>query len=290
MPSIHRPVLFDEVIEWLAPRPGGVIVDATLGAGGHARAIAERLGPDGLLIGLDRDASMIERARERLEGVQAELVREPFDRIEAVLDHLGRASVSGVLADLGFASDQIEAADRGFSFQADGPLDMRYDRSGGPTAAAIVNTWPFEDLQSLFQTLGEEPKARAIAERIVRVRTTTPIETTGRLAAIVRSAASRGGRDRIDPATRIFQALRIRVNDELERLERLLAAVPERLEPSGRFVIISFHSLEDRRVKSAFRDDERLRPLTKTPVIARDRELRSNPRARTAKLRAAERR
>lgn len=288
MPPIHLPVMLDEVLTWLDPRPGAVVVDATAGAGGHSSAIAGRVGPGGRVVGLDRDPGMLDLARGRTEGLPVTLVHSSYDRIGEVLDGLGLDLVDGILADLGFASDQMDTASRGFSFQREGPLDMRFDPGQPTTAASIVNQWPADRLAAAFRDLGDEPRARAIAERIVAQRAEAPFETTGQLADLVRRLYG-PRRDRTDPATRVFQALRIAVNDELGILDRFLGLAPDRLRPGGRFVVISFHSLEDERVKAAFRSDDRLRPLTKKPVVSGDRELRQNPRSRSAKLRAAER-
>ncbi|MEW4569027.1 16S rRNA (cytosine(1402)-N(4))-methyltransferase RsmH [Tautonia sp. JC769] len=288
MTAVHRPVLLDEVLAWLDPRPGGIFVDATAGAGGHSAAIAERVGPEGRVIGFDRDPMMLDFARNRSEGLPVTLVHSAYDRLGEELETLGIAQVDGILADLGFASDQMDTSSRGFSFQREGPLDMRFDPSQPITAATLVNERSADELTSLFRDLGDEPRARAIADRIVERRRRAPITTTDELASLIRGIPGTR-RDRIDPSTRVFQALRIAVNDELAILDRFLAAAPDRLRIGGRFVVISFHSLEDERVKTAFRDDDRLRPLTRKPVIAGDRELRQNPRARSAKLRAAER-
>lgn len=290
MPSTHLPVLLDEVLSWLSPGPGSVFVDATTGAAGHTVAIARRVGPEGRVIGLDRDPMMLDFSRERIADLPVTLVHSPYDRIAEVLEDLGIDMVDGILADLGFASDQMDTASRGFSFQREGPLDMRFDPEQRTTAARIINERSLEELNTLFRDFGDEPRARAIAERIVGRRIDGPIATTGQLADLIRGVYGPSHRrDRIDPSTRVFQALRIAVNDELTILDRFLERAPERLRPGGRFVVISFHSLEDERIKATFREDDRLRPLTKKPVIATDRELRQNPRARSAKLRAAER-
>lgn len=290
MPSIHHPVLLDEVLSWLTPEPGSVFVDATTGAAGHTSAIAERIGSEGRVIGLDRDPMMLDFSRERTANLPVTLVHSSYDRIGEVLDELGIDLVDGILADLGFASDQMDTASRGFSFQREGPLDMRFDPSQRTTAAKLINERPADELIALFRDLGDETRARAIADRIVESRREAPINTTGQLADLIRGVYGQNGRrDRIDPSTRVFQALRIAVNDELTILDRFLDTAPGRLRLGGRFVVISFHSLEDERIKATFRNDDRLRPLTKKPIIATDRELRQNPRARSAKLRAAER-
>jgi len=285
----HVSVLQAEVREWLAPAPGQTIVDATVGAGGHARILAEQVGPSGRVIGLDRDAAMLELARQRLAGVT--LIQANFDGLRGVLDGLGMQAVDGVLADLGVCSDQLDAAERGFSFQQAGPLDMRLDPSEGEPAGALLRRLSERDLADLFWQLGEERFSRRIARKIVEARRRAPLETTEQLAELVRRCVPRprGRRQVIDPATRVFQALRIAVNDELGALNRLLEALPGCLKQGGRAVVISFHSLEDRRVKNAFRDRDRWEVLTRKPVQAGDEEVRHNPRARSAKLRAARR-
>jgi 16S rRNA (cytosine1402-N4)-methyltransferase len=287
----HVPVLPAEVLDLLAPAPGQTFVDATVGAGGHARLLAERLGPAGRLIGLDRDATMLELARPRLEGSPVTLVHAGFDRLREVLDGLGVDTVDGVLADLGVCSDQLDAPGRGFSFQQEGPLDMRLDPTEGEPASALLRRLSERDLADLFWRYGEERFSRRVARRVVEERRRAPLETTAQLADLVRRCVPRprGRRHALDPATRVFQALRIAVNDELGALDRFLAALPECVRPGGRAAVISFHSLEDRRVKQAFRDRSRWRPLTPKPLQASEEEVRRNPRARSAKLRAAER-
>jgi 16S rRNA (cytosine1402-N4)-methyltransferase len=278
-----------EVLQLLAPVPGETFVDATVGAGGHARLLAERLGPADRLIGLDQDATMLEGARSRLEGLLVTLVHANFDRLREVLDELGVSAVDGVFADLGVCSDQLDQADRGFSFQQPGPLDMRLDPTGGEPASVLLRRLNERDLADLIYQYGEERFSRRIARRIVEVRRRTPLETTEQLADLIRRCVPRGRPGGIDPATRTFQALRIAVNDELGALDRLLAALPACVKPGGRVAILSFHSLEDRRVKQAFRDRQHWDVLTPKPVQAGDEEIRNNPRARSAKLRAASR-
>jgi 16S rRNA (cytosine1402-N4)-methyltransferase len=288
----HVAVLASEVIELLAPAPGQVLVDATVGAGGHTRLVAERVAPTGRVIGLDRDAAMLELARPGLTGRPVTLVQENFDHLPQVLAELGIPQVDGVLADLGFSSDQLETPARGLSFQQDGPLDMRLNpESGGETAADLLRRLSERDLADLIYQYGEERFSRRIARRIVETRKQTPFETTGQLAELVRRCVPRprGHRPSIDPATRTFQALRIAVNDELGALDRLLAALPACVKPGGRAVLISFHSLEDRRVKQAFRDRAIWEVLTRKPLQATEEETRNNPRSRSAKLRAAKR-
>lgn len=282
----HVPVLPAEVLHWLDPRPGQTIVDCTVGAGGHARLIAERLGPTGRLIGLDQDPAMLELARPRLAGLPVTLVHAAFDQLADVLRDCD-VTADGVLADLGISSDQLDDPNRGLSFQYDAPLDMRMDPTRGETAADLVRRLPERDLADLIYQFGEERFSRRIARRLVEARQTVPVTTTGQLAEIVRRCVPRGKGHGIDPATRTFQALRIAVNDELGALDRLLAQLRECVKPGGRAVVISFHSLEDRRVKQAFRDRDVWQVLTKKPVTAGPDEERANPRSRSAKLRAA---
>ena len=281
----HRPVLPQEVLNWLDPQPGQTVVDATVGAGGHSHLIAKRLGPGGRLIGLDRDASMLELARPSIADCLVTLVHSNFEQLRNVLDAMKVDRVDAVLADLGFASDQMDRAERGFSFQVSGPLDMRLDPTERETAADLVGTLKETDLADIFWRYGEERFSRRIARRIVEARNREPITTTIQLAELVRRCVPRAGK--IDPATRVFQALRIAVNDELGALERLLADLPKCLRPGGRAVVISFHSLEDRLVKHAFRNREQWEALTRKPVTASEEEMQSNPRSRSAKLRAA---
>jgi len=285
-PPKHVPVLASEVLRLADPQPGQTWVDCTLGGGGHAKLLAERLGSSGRLIGLDQDATMLERARPVLSGLPATLRHANFDQLAEVLHGLNIESVDGVLADLGFASDQMDDRGRGFSFRDDGPLDMRLDPTAGTTAADLVNRMSEAALADVFFEFGEERHSRRVAKRIVERRAAQPFTTTADLAEIVRRSVPRSGG--IDPATRVFQALRIAVNDELGTLERLLVALPGVMKPGGRAAIISFHSLEDRRVKQAFKGEE-WRPLTKKPVEANDEEASRNPRSRSAKLRVAER-
>lgn len=285
----HVPVLPRETIDLLDPRTGEIWVDATVGAGGHSRLIAERIGPTGRLIGLDQDPAMLKLAKERLHELPITLVHANFDQLTAVLGNLGVKEIDGLLADLGFASDQMEEANRGLSFQQDGPLDMRLDPTAGETAADLVARLSEFDLAKIFYEYGEERHSRRVARKIVETRKQTPIRTTGQLASLVRSCVPREKGRHFDPATRVFQALRIAVNDELGSLERLLGQLPRIVKPGGRVGIISFHSLEDRRVKQAFADREIWMPITKKPVTAGDDEIRHNPRARSAKLRVARR-
>jgi 16S rRNA (cytosine1402-N4)-methyltransferase len=271
----------------LDPQPGEVWVDATTGGGGHALAIVQKLGPTGRLLALDQDATALQKAAERLTGWPVTTVHANFDQLPEVLKSQGISGVDGVLADLGFSSDQVNDPTRGFSFRNDGPLDMRLDPSLGTTAADLVNTMSEGALADVIFEYGEERHSRRVAKRIVERRAERQFETTADLADLVRRCVPRSGG--IDPATRVFQALRIAVNDELGALERLLAALPDIVKPGGRVGIISFHSLEDRRVKYAFRDNPAWDVVTKKPVEASDTECARNPRSRSAKFRVARR-
>jgi 16S rRNA (cytosine1402-N4)-methyltransferase len=298
---MHRPVLLDEVIVWLRPQVGAVLVDGTVGAGGHAAALARQVGSSGRIIGLDRDPAMLALARKATEGLPVTLVHAPHSAMREVLRELGISSVQGVLLDLGLSSDQLAWAHRGFSFVSEGPLDMRFDpdasletsstsKSTGPTAGELLSKLSADELAQMFFDYGEERFSRRIARQIVETRRQAPLETTRQLAELVRrSVPGRFRHGPIDPATRVFQALRIVVNDELGHLDATLKELPEILAPGGRAAVISFHSLEDRRVKWAFRNDPGLFVLTKKPVTATAREVAVNPRARSAKLRVAER-
>jgi 16S rRNA (cytosine1402-N4)-methyltransferase len=278
-----------EVLRWLDPQPGQTIVDGTLGGGGHTRLLAERVVPGGLVIGLDRDPRAVAAAERTLSGLPVRLVRANFAELPRVLDELGVPLVHGVLLDLGLSSDQLADDQRGFSFDSTGPLDLRFNPDEGEPAYQLLARLPEKELADLIYQFGEERYSRRIARRIVEARNRAPIRTAAELAAIVRRCVPRSPRERIDPATRTFQALRIAVNAELASLKLALAQIPDRLTNGGHLVIISFHSLEDRLVKQAFRGDPRLEPLTKKPLVAGEEELRSNPRSRSAKLRAARR-
>lgn len=289
---IHRPVLLKEAVDLLVTKDDGLYVDGTLGAGGHAAEILRRLGPKGRLIGIDRDSEILEKARERLGGdARAVLHHGTFDEW---LGNEGKGGLKadGLFLDLGVSSLQFDEGGRGFSFAKDGPLDMRMDASAGETAAEYLERVPEKELETVLKAFGEERFARRIAREVIHVRRQETIETTSRLAAIVARAVPRGAwPKRIHPATRTFQALRIAVNCELERLERVLKTAPSFLKPGGRMAVISYHSLEDRRVKVAFAEGERMgvwKKLTKKPVVPSEDEVRENPRSRSAKLRAAE--
>src|SRR5438128_11594626 len=283
-----------EVLAFLAPEHGGVFVDCTIGLGGHARAMLESGATR--VIGFDRDRAALAVAAHNLEAWRdrVELVHADYRAIASVLDQRGIERVDGTLADLGMSSFQLEAQGRGFSFQRDDPLDMRMDATTGPTAADLLRDAPEEEIADAIFRYGEERFSRRIARSIVQARLQTPIQTTSRLADLVRRAIPRRGFSRIDPATRTFQALRIWVNRELEGLDRFLETAALRLRAGARLVVITFHSIEDRIVKHTFRALEhaappRLRVLTKKPMTPGDEEVERNSRARSAKLRAAER-
>lgn len=296
---IHRPVLLREAIDLLVTKADGAYIDGTLGAGGHAEGILGRLGAKGKLLGIDRDPEILEKARERLGGdVRVVLHRGTFDEwgidpaseLEA---RMGVRRADGLLLDLGVSSLQFDEAGRGFSFSKEAPLDMRMSRDEGATAAERIAEMSERELEKTLKEFGEEPFARRIAAMIVQTRRKTPIETTTQLASLVSRAIPRKAwPHRLHPATRTFQALRIAVNDELGRLDRILKIAPSLLGPGGRAVVISYHSLEDRRVKVSFAEGERAgiwKKLTKKPVVPSESEIAENPRSRSAKLRAAER-
>ena len=288
--SVHVPVMLDEVIAQLRPSPGTVFIDGTLGGGGHTRALAERVAPTGRVIAFDRDPVAIARARTELATLPVRIVHGSYVEMREALDGLGIAAVDGVLLDLGLSSDQLADAERGFSFTAAGPLDLRFDPTEGQPASEIVNRWGEKQLADAIYQFGEERFSRRIAREIVARRRERLFESAQELAELVRRCVPRRPHgERIDPATRTFQALRIVANDELGALERTLKILPDCLKPGGRAAIISFHSLEDRPVKQDFREDKRWRVLTKKPLRASDAEVERNPRARSAKLRVAER-
>lgn len=288
-PTIHVPVMAAEALEWLSPRPGQVIVDGTVGGGGHTRMIAELVGDDGLVIGLDRDAGSLQAVRTRLPAANVRLIHANFCDLPDVLQALEVPAVDGVLLDLGLSSDQLADDERGFSFDAAGPLDLRFDITAGRPAWQWIDQMRAEPLADLIYEFGEERFSRRIAREIVEARRHEPIRTAAQLAALVRRCVPRGRHERLDPATRTFQALRIAVNEELQSLTLALKRVPACLRPGGRLVAISFHSLEDRLVKHAFRADPRWTVLTKKPIRPSDLEESQNPRSRSAKLRAAAR-
>ena len=291
----HVSVLLNEAIDFLAVQRGGTYIDATLGLGGHSYEIAKRLGAEGRLIGFDKDPAALAIARKRLAVKEDERDWPSITLLQGSFSELGQrvepGSADGLLADIGLSSLQLADAARGFSFQAEGPLDMRMDPQSELTAYQVVNQFGEKELADLIYEFGEERRSRRIARAIVRAR---PVTTTAQLADVVAAAARpmNPQERRIHPATRTFQAIRIFVNHELQDLRALLDAAPRVLRPGGRLVVISFHSLEDRIVKDAIRDGVKAgfyRSLTKKPVTATEKEIANNPRSRSAKLRAAER-
>jgi 16S rRNA (cytosine1402-N4)-methyltransferase len=289
--SVHVPVMTDEVVSALQPERGGLFLDCTVGLGGHARALLERGATR--LVGIDRDPAALALAGEALAawGSRVELVHGDYRDAPRFLDARGIEAIDGAVADLGVSSLQLDGAGRGFSFQRDEALDMRMDTSRGPTAADLIGGADERELADVIYRYGEERRSRAVARAIVAARRDAPIRTTAQLASLVRRVVGRRGR--IDPATRTFQAIRIWVNGELEGLDGFLRAICARLRVGARFAVVTFHSLEDRPVKHAFRalaaEGETFRLLTKKSLVPGDEELRSNPRARSARLRAIER-
>jgi len=305
----HQSVMPDEVIQFLNPRPGGIYLDGTLGGGGHARLILERCTPGGMLIGIDQDQEALRATGQRLAefGASAQLVHGNFGNLESHLDRLGVSALDGFILDIGVSSHQLDSGNRGFSFQHDAPLDMRMDTSQGQTAANLLNELPEEELERIIWDYGEERWAKRIASFIVKARLEAPISGTFQLVDIIKGAVPKAKWDeRIHPATRTFQAIRIAVNRELDNLEKGLRAAIDRLKPTGRGVVISFHSLEDRFVKHIFRvyatgftfpsklpvcvcnNEPRVRVLNNKPVMASEKEISENPRSRSAKLRSVE--
>jgi len=299
----HKPVLYHEIIHALQPKNNGQYVDGTLGAGGHARGILEACAPDGRLLGLDVDPQALALARENLApyGERVRLIQASYDSLAEILREIGWENVDGILLDLGLSSMQLDTPERGFSFQQDAPLDMRFDPDSPTTAADLVNTLSKDELADLIYRYGEERASRRIAQAIVKAR---PLRTTHQLAAVIETVLPRRGR--VHPATRTFQALRIAVNRELERLENVLPQAVSALKSGGRLAVISFHSLEDRIVKEYFRRESKdlvnppyeriyeveksatLKLINRKVIIPGEAEIKSNPRARSAKLRIAE--
>lgn len=305
----HRPVLLDECMEGLNIRPDGIYLDGTLGRAGHSWEIVRRLTAGGRLIGLDRDETALEAARRRLAPYidRVTLVHSNFSCVAQVLDDLNVPAVDGMLFDLGVSSPQLDDAQRGFSYMHDAPLDMRMDRTAGLTARTVVNEWSYEELRRILYEYGEERYAPAIARRIVTAREEAPIETTGQLVELIKSAMPpQALREKQHPAKRSFQALRIAVNGELDELTAMLRAAAQRLAPGGRLAVITFHSLEDRIVKKTLQElatgctcppnfpvcvcgkKPTVRLVNRKPIVCGPAELTYNPRARSAKLRVAE--
>lgn len=291
MATQHESVLKSEVLQWLAPRPGQVLIDGTVGGGGHTRLLAERVGPEGLIVGVDRDFAAIEVARRALSSLPVKLACGNFADVPEILEETGIGQVDGILLDLGMSSDQLADDTRGFSFESDGSLDLRFDPGQGEPAWRLLERISEKHLADLLYEYGEERFSRRIARAVVATRRRSPIRTSRDLAQlIVRSLPGRPPRRRrIHPATRVFQALRIAVNEELTALDRALDGFPQVMRAGARIAVISFHSLEDRRVKHAFRDDPRYAILTKKPIRPIEDEILRNPRARSARMRVGER-
>ncbi len=287
--SQHIPVLSREVIEWLQPQSGQTIADGTLGGGGHTRLLAEAVGDSGRVVAVDRDAAAVEAAEKSLAGLPVAVAHASFTELGEVLAELELTQVDGILLDLGLSSDQLADGDRGFSYHAAGPLDLRFDTTTGEPASQMINRMSAEHLANIIYEFGEERFSRRIARRIVERRKSKPFRDAADLADVVRRAVPNAKSQLIDAATRTFQALRIAVNDELKLVTKATQELPALLAPGGRIAVISFHSLEDRIVKETFRGDERLNVLTRKPVRPTDEEISDNPRARSAKLRVAER-
>ena len=286
--TVHVPVLLHECVESLQIKTGGTYVDGTFGGGGHSRAIAEAVGPKGTVISIDQDSEAFERASSWLEQYPIQPVHANFRKLPRILKELSIEKVDGILLDLGFSSDQLADEDRGFSFSASGELDLRFDPTRGEPAWKLVNRLSAKHLADIIYNYGEERFSRRIAAKIVETRRNQEIRTVQEFVDLVRSVVPRSKNHRIDPATRTMQALRIEVNDELGSLDDALQQFPELLASGGRFSIISFHSLEDRRVKNAFRDHPQLEVVTKKPILPTEEELRVNSRAKSAKLRVAQ--
>jgi 16S rRNA (cytosine1402-N4)-methyltransferase len=287
--SVHVPVLASEVLAALDPHPGDVLADGTLGGGGHTRLLAERVGPAGRVVAVDCDPQVIARAERDLAGLPIQIAQSDFCELPEVLDAAGVSHVQGILLDLGLSSDQLADTERGFSFESDGTLDLRFDPERGEPAWRLLARLRAEPLAQIIFDFGEERFSRRVARAIVEQRQHEPIRTARQLAQLVRSCVPPSKHHRIDPATRTFQALRIAVNHELTSLERALIRLPDRLAVGGKLAIISFHSLEDRRVKLALRDDPRLHVLTRKPIRPTAEEVARNPRAGSARMRVAER-
>ncbi|MGN6133353.1 MAG: 16S rRNA (cytosine(1402)-N(4))-methyltransferase RsmH [Aureliella sp.] len=287
---VHIPVLLNEIIELGNPQPGQTWIDGTAGGGGHSAAIAERIGNSGHLLAIDRDPAAAKRLQENLPHDRVAVRSASYDDAPELMTELGWPAAEGIVLDLGLSSDQLADRSRGFSFAADGDLDMRFDPTSGQPVWQWLDRVNERELADVIFRYGEERFSRRIARRIVEQRERQPLRSPQELRELIHRCVPGARHARIDPATRTFQALRIAINDELKILERALGRLPDLLAPGGRLLVISFHSLEDRIVKNAFRDDPRLTVVTRKPVMASDAELETNHRSRSAKLRVAERR
>lgn len=279
-----------EVIHWLNPQPGDIVCDGTLGGGGHTRLLAAAVGSDGDVIAMDRDPAAIATAEQNLQGLPIKLVEGNYCELPEVLEQLGIPEVQGIVLDLGLSSDQLADRERGFSFESEGELDLRFNPIEGEPAWRMLERISEEDLANIIYQYGEERNSRRIAREVVARRREEPVRTARQLADVCRRSMPRGrGQQAIDPATRTFQALRIAVNEELKWVEVAARRLPGCLASGGRIAVISFHSLEDRIIKNAFRDDDRLQVLSKKPLRPTEEEVAENPRSRSAKQRVAER-
>ena len=287
--TIHIPVLMDEVLEGLAAEGSKIIVDGTLGGGGHTKAILDLLGPDGRVIAFDRDDDAVQVAAEKFDDPRLTLIHSNYADFPEHLAALGIEKVDGILLDFGFSSDQLEDPDRGFSYQAEGELDLRFNRMEGEPAWRLINRLSEKHLANLIYEFGEERLSRRISRKICAIREKTPIKTAVELAKVVRSCVPRSKNHSIDPATRTFQAIRIAVNDELKWVKVTMKRVEDYLNPGGRVAAISFHSLEDRIVKQTIVGSDALEAINRKPITASEEELDRNPRSRSAKLRVAKR-
>ncbi len=284
--SVHLSVLPQQVVEYLALQPGQTVIDGTLGGGGHTRLLAEQVRPDGLVLALDRDAIAVERAERQLKELSVRARHANFCDAPEVLKALDLPKADGLLLDLGISSDQLSDAQRGFSFHSDGPFDLRFDPSRGEPAWRLLQRLSEKHLADLIYAFGEERQSRRVARALVAARQQKELRTASEIANVIRKAV-RGPRERIDRATRTFQAFRIAVNEELKSLEIILRRAPECLHAGARIAIISFHSLEDRRVKDAFRENPYFETITGKPVRPTEDEIARNPRSRSARLRVA---
>jgi 16S rRNA (cytosine1402-N4)-methyltransferase len=294
MEILHKSVLLEEIIKYLNPGPGNNFIDCTLGDGGHALEVLRRISPDGQILGIDFDSAALETAQSRIEeeGLNRDRIKfyeGNFADLGEIIQKTNFPKADGIVMDLGLRTEHLETSGRGFSFQKDEPLDMRFGTGGDDLIAAeIVNSWPKDDLEWIFREYGEEKKAWKIAEAIVRERKRNRILTSKELADLILAVIPRKPWEKIHPATRVFQALRIAVNDELKNLEKVLPQAVDALKSGGRLAVISFHSLEDRIVKHYFKENNSLKILTKRPLTPSEEEIARNPKSRSAKLRVAE--
>ncbi len=293
MSSVHKPVLLKEVLDYLIPAPDKNFIDCTFGGGGHGVEILKRIAPEGKLLAIDADIETSNQISDIRNNKNIIFINDNFRNLQEIVAKKFPYSVQGILLDLGLSSDQLENSGRGFSFQKDEPLDMRFDTRQSLTAAEILNSYSLEALYDIFKNYGEYPHARRLCQGIFRTRKITKFKTTQQLVALVLEIQPRRFFDKLHPATKVFQALRIAVNDELESLKEVLPQAVDILSANGRLMVISFHALEDRIVKNFFRDLARqevpvIKILTKKPVVPSEEEIRQNPRSRSAKMRVAE--